>query len=113
MAIVKDKIIVSNTYSIAYNSVEPTSDGLGWVALNPVSAYAELWDVQNQAFIELGALGSSGKGIAATVTTNVVSYTLPSNKTTVAGDYKLFITAVYADDQEITEVRAFKILGKT
>jgi hypothetical protein len=110
---IKDRIYAGNTFALAYESLEPSSDG-GFIEtpMPPVSAYAEMWDVQNQEFIDLGVVGPNGVGAACTVEGNVISFTVPTSATGEAGDFRLFTTAVYADGQEVTEVHEFKIKAR-
>lgn len=110
MAVKKDRIIVGNTYSVAYECVEPPADGVGDdLPLTPTSAYVELWSVETEQYIPLGTVGPNGVGAAATVVGNIVSYTVPSTKTTVAGDYKLYVTAIFSGSRVVTELRDFRV----
>lgn len=111
MATQKDKIIVGNSYSVAYECLEPSVDELSTTALNPSSGYAELWDVQNGAFISLGTLGTNGVGASVTIVDNIASYTVLGTKTTVAGDYKLYVTLFFSGSRTVTEVRPLKVIG--
>lgn len=113
MPTIKDKIVIGSTYSVKYECLLPADDSDNPFAFqrspkNPTSATAELWDVQTQSYIPLGAAGA--QATAATVTGNVVSYTLPSYEITTAGDYKLLITVTFPDGQIVRDVRPFKVL---
>ena len=113
MAVVKDRIIVGNSYSVKYQCVEPTADGsYEDTEIIPSSAYVELWDVQDGDFITLGAIGPNGVGANATIAGNEITYTVPTSATATAGDYKLFVTAVFSGSRTVTEVREFKVLDK-
>lgn len=112
MATQKDKILVGDTYAVSFIAERPSSDGLSWIETAVQSAYVELWDNQASAYVSLGVIGPSGVGVAATIDDSLISYILPADKTTVASDYKLYITGIFADSQIITELRQFKVLAR-
>lgn len=113
MATVKDRIQVHNTYTVRFASIEDSESAFSKAAINPASAYAELWSVSTQQFIALGSLGPNSVGSAATIEDNIITFTVPKTATTVFGDYKLFVTAVYADGEEVTEMVPFKIMARS
>lgn len=111
MPTVKDKIVIGSTYAVRYECLLPADDSENPFAFqrpvkNPSSASADLWDVQNQAYIPLGP--AAAQSAAATVSGNVVSYTLPANEITEPGDYKLIITVNFPDGQIVRDIRPFK-----
>lgn len=111
MPTVKDKIVIGSTYAVRYECLLPADDSESPFAFqrgakNPTSATAELWDVQEQEYIPLGA--ANAQAAAATVSGNIVSYTLPAHEITVPGDYKLIITVNFPDGQIVRDIRPFK-----
>lgn len=111
MPTIKDKIVIGSTYAVRYECLLPADDSdspfaFQRAAKHPSSATAELWDVQEQEYIPLGA--ANAQAAAATVQGNVVSYTLPAHEITVAGDYKLIITVNFPDGQIVRDIRPFK-----
>jgi len=111
MPTVKDKIVIGSTYAVRYECLLSADDSespfaFQRTAKNPSSATAELWDVQNQAYIPLGA--GSTQAATATIAGNVVTYTLPAHEITEAGDYKLIITVNFPDGQIVRDIRPFK-----
>jgi len=113
MPTIKDKIVLGSTYSVKYECLEPPDDDTNPFAYqrapkNPTSATAELWNVQTQAYVPLGASGA--QATAASIAGNVVSYTLPADEIVEAGDYKLCISVHFADGQIVRDVRPFKVV---
>src|SRR6478735_41912 len=106
-----DKITIytGDTLKVQYESLQadPTdANSYGFtksVAL-PDSARAQVWDVTRQDFLEIGGTGIDFA--AADVEDNIITYLLDGEFTTDEGSYKIFITAVYPDGQEVTEMRA-------
>lgn len=116
MPTIKDRVYVGNTYAVAFDCYEPqqtTNTNAMYqskTAKNPTSAIAELWDVQNQAFIQLGASTNSDTCV---VQANTVYYTVAANKLAIAGDYKLFVTITFPDGQVVTESRTLKVQSRS
>lgn len=113
MPTIKDKIVLGSTYSVKYECLEPPDDesnpfAYQRAAKNPSSATADLWNVQTQSYIPLGAAGA--QSATATISGNVVSYTLPAYEITEAGDYKLVITVNFSDGQIVRDIRPFKVV---
>lgn len=113
MPTIKDRIVLGSTYSVKYECLEPASDTEQPFAFqrnkkNPTSATAKLWDVQTQSYIPLGTAGALPAN--ATVTGNVVTYTLPAYEIETAGDYKLVISVTFPDGQVVTDIRPFKVV---
>ncbi len=112
-----DKIIIftGDTFKVTYESLQPgTADvydpnnyGFEKVPALPDSAFAQVWDITSQAYLELGGVGIDQA--EADVDQHKVSFTLDEAFTQNSGSYKIYITAVYPDGQKVTEMRAFKV----
>lgn len=113
MATIKEVVLLGSTFSAGFRSVlgnaDIESNNYDDTPLNPDSAFAELWDVTAQAFVNLGSLGPSGRGAAAAIDGNTITYTIPKTAVTTAGDYVLIVTAQYSSPtREVSQRRPLK-----
>jgi hypothetical protein len=113
-----DKITIytGDTLKVQYESLQadPTdanSYGFTKTEALPDSARAQVWDVTRQEFLEIGGVGTTFA--PADVEDHIITYLLEGDFTVQEGSYKIFITAVYPDGQEVTEMRAFKIAPRS
>ena len=121
MPIEKEKIFQGDTLPVALECRKPNpddpNDSRGLPA-TPTSATARVYDSLNEVFLFIG--GGTDDTADCTIVAQtgidpddkgaIVSYTVPSAFTAEAGDYKLFITAVFPDGAILTEDKAFKVL---
>ena len=113
-----DKIVIftGDTLKVQYESLQADPEDADSYNFNKTiaevdSAFAQVWDVTNQAFLPIG--GEDVFEAAADVDMNIVTYTLPGTFTVTSGSYKIFITAVYPDGQKVTDMRSFKVSPRT
>lgn len=117
MPTIKDRVYVGNTYAVAFDCYEPqqttnqTQLYSGKTPKNPDSAFAQLWDVQNQEFIEIGPNAATTD--SCVIQGNTVYYTVASTALAVAGDYKIFVTIAFPDGQVVTESRTVKVQARS
>lgn len=113
-----DKITIytGDTLKVQYESlqadaVDANNYGFTKSPAFPDSARAQVWDVTRQSFLEIGGTGIDFDD--ADVDNNIITYLLDGMFTAEEGSYKIFITAIYPDGQEVTEMRAFKIAPRS
>ena len=109
-----DKFIIfqGDAFRVRYESLE--ADPLDTNGYNftkseyiPDSAYVQVWNVTAQAFLELD--GPDSDRAEADVDDNIISFLLESQFTQQTGSYKMFVTAVYPDGQEVTQMQTIKV----
>lgn len=114
MPTIPDRIYLGDSYSIKYQSYEPNQEstisyGFSKVALDPESAYVQLYNVQIGEYVEFSLDTITAP---AAVDDNEISYTFAADLFADAGDYRVFVTAVYDDDRTVTESRRVKVLQR-
>jgi hypothetical protein len=112
----KERIFTGDTYAVAFECLEPQAEGVntfefGRAPITPTDTEVTLWDVQSQALVNIGPGGTDTD--TATITDNQVSYLLDGSFTQTVGDYKMFVTAIFADGQRVTEKYQFKVQART
>lgn len=112
----KSHILTGDTFAVSFEALEPVAEDENSFAfartpINPTSAVAKLWSVNDQAYLSIGSTGDLTEA-AANVSANIVSYTVSGTHTTTAGDYKLFISVTFPDGQIVSEVRQFRVKEK-
>lgn len=109
----KITIRVGDTYTLKVQALGPKSavNIRDRQLVDIDSATVQVWDVVNQAFLELGGAGVLQD--SATITDNIAEYTLGTTFTQTPGDFKMYLTAAFADGKKVTYVKKLKVLAKT
>ena len=112
----KTNIWVGDTIPIEFECLEPVSEDensftFATTRLFPSDATVQVWSVNDQALLNIGA-GADPTTDAATITQNIISYVVSGDHTTESGDLKVFVTATFPDGQVVTEMRQYRVKEK-
>lgn len=115
MAAQKDRIVVGDTYRIAFQAVQKSSDQrvLTKTAVIPDSAKITMWDVIASEAVPIGP--NYELEVAATISDNKIEYLIPADRFEADKDYKVFVTATFTTLQgteKITNVQAVRVLAR-
>lgn len=116
----KAKIFVGDTYTKSFehrivSAANPNSAGRG-VPGTVTNAVARLYDVANTVYLPIGGAGVFEVACTITPATadvgTIVSYTVDSVWTAAPGDFALFITYTYENNQVETLKYRFRVVDK-
>lgn len=112
----KDRIYPGDSLPLVYECQLATPDGYQ-VPATPLSAFARILNKNTGDFLIIGPVGVSGNPEAAVTITPetagrgaILTYIVSDEVTNVAGNYKVFITAVFADGTVLTEDRDIRVM---
>ena len=112
----KDRIFPGDSLVLTYECQLATVDGYQTPA-TPIDAYARVMSKGTGLFLLIGSVGTSGfPQVPVTITPAasgrgaILTYIISDDITDTAGNYKVFITAVFPDGTILTEDRDIRVM---